>query len=132
MAKKELIYRGKTEEELKKLTIKEFADLVPARQRRTINHGFTELQKKLLLKIKKVREGKYKKPIETHCRSMIVLPEMIGLIIHVYNGKSFIPVEVTLEMLGHYLGEFTINRQKVSHSAPGVGATRSSASASVK
>src|SRR3989338_6934456 len=132
MAKKEQTFRGKTEEDVKKMSFKEFAELVPARQRRTINRGFTEMQKRLLAKVKKVKEGKYKKPIKTHCRNMVIVPDMLGLIINVHSGKEFVPVEVTIEKLGHYLGEFRMTRNKVQHSAPGVGATRSSAARSVK
>ncbi len=132
MAKKEYSYRGISLEELKKMDTTEFAKLVPARQRRSLARGFTDMEKKLLLKVKKTKEGKYKKPIKTHCRDMIVVPEMLGLTVHVHFGKGFTPVEIQPEMLGHYLGEFTINRSKVAHSAPGIGATRSSAAASVK
>lgn len=129
---KELTYRGKNAQDLQKMSLKEFAELLPARQRRTINRGFTELQKKLLVKIQKVKAGKYKKPIKTHCRNIVIIPEMLGLTIHVHKGKEYMPVEITVEKLGHYLGEFRMTRGIVKHSAPGVGATRSSASASVK
>ena len=57
---------------------------------------------------------------------------MIGLTIHVYTGKEYVPVVVSHEMIGSYLGEFTMTRKKVQHSAPGIGATKSSASVSVK
>ena len=67
-----------------------------------------------------------------HCRGMIILPEMVGQTINVHDGKSFIAVRIVDEMIGHSLGEFTYNRKRVSHSAPGIGATRSSASLSVK
>lgn len=127
MAKKEFTYRGKTVEELKKMSISEFKELLPARQRRSLKRGLTEQQKRLL---KRTRNGE--KDIKTHCRDMIILPEMIGFMIKVHNGKEFVAVMVTEEMLGHYLGEFVITRQKVEHSAPGIGATRSSASLSVK
>ena len=63
---------------------------------------------------------------------MIVIPEMLGNLIHIYNGKEFVPVEITYEMLGRYLGEFATTRRKVEHSAPGIGATKSSAAMSVK
>ena len=63
---------------------------------------------------------------------MIVLPEMVGILIQIYNGKAFSPVEITHEMIGHYLGEFAMTRRKVEHSAPGIGATKSSAAMSVK
>ncbi len=132
MAKKIFAYRGKKIEELKALDLKEFSKLLPARQRRSIARGFTDMQKKLLLKIKDSKEGKWKKPIKTHCRDMIIIPEMVGVQIHIYNGKKFALIEIQPEMLGHYLGEFAHTRSRVAHSAPGVGATKSSAAASVK
>ncbi len=104
----------------------------PARQRRSLSRGLSEQQKKLLLKVKKAKEGSWKKPIKTHCRDMIVIPEMLGSTIHVYSGKKFMEVRIQPEMLGLYLGELSLTRGKVAHSAPGIGATKSSASASVK
>jgi small subunit ribosomal protein S19 len=132
MALKQFTYRGKKLEELQRIDIKEFIKLVPARQRRSLKRGFSEPQKKLLAKIRKFKDGKIKKIIKTHCRNMIILPEMVGLTIHVHKGKSFVPVVIQEEMIGHYLGEFVLTRQDVKHSAPGIGATRSSAAASVK
>lgn len=127
MAKKEFTFKGKTLEELKNVSLNELAQLMTGRPRRTIKRGFTEQQKILL---KKLRANE--KNIETHCRDMIILPEMIGRIIKVHHGREFIPVTLEPEMIGHYLGEFVLTRKKVSHSAPGIGATRSSASLSVK
>lgn len=127
MAKKELTFKGKTAEELKKMSLGELAQLLNSRQRRTIKRGFTEQQKILL---KKIRNNE--KNIETHCRDMIILPEMIGNTIKVHQGKEFLPVNIGVDMVGHYLGEFLLTRKRVAHSAPGIGATRSSASLSVK
>ena len=132
MAKKELTYKGKTVDELKKISLQDFIKLVPSRQRRTLMRGFTEPQKILLKKIRAVIAGKYKKPIKTHCRNMIIVPEMLDMIINVYTGKDYMPVMITPEHLGKYLGEFGHTRRKVEHSAPGIGATKSSAAASVK
>lgn len=132
MAKKQFTYRGKTIEELMAMDLKNFAQLAPARQRRSLEHGLSDPQKKLLLKIRKTKEGKWKKPIKTHCRDMIVLPEMVDMTIHVYAGKAFILIKIQQEMIGHYLGEFTLTRNRVQHSAPGIGATKSSSAASVK
>jgi len=132
MAIREFKYRGKTVEELKKMDIKDFIHLVPSRQKRSLKRGFTEPQKKLLLRVRKFKEGKSKKIIKTHCRDMIIVPEMLGLTIHIHRGKNFVPVMMQNEMLGHYLGEFAFTRQEIKHSAPGIGATRSSAAASVK
>ncbi len=132
MARKEFSYRGKTFEELKAMDLKEFAELLPARTRRSILRGFSEDQKRLLLKIKKTKEGKYKKNIRTHCRDLVVIPEMVGVLVYVHAGKNFVPVELQPETLGFYLGELTLTRTRVTHSAPGIGATKSSSAASVK
>ena len=132
MAIKEFIFKGKTIEELKELDIKEFAKLIPSRQRRTLTRGFTDAQKRLLQKVDKAIEGKYKKPIKTHCRNMVILPKMIGKTFRVYTGRDFAPITITLEMIGHYLGEFAHTRKSVSHSSAGVGATRSSKSTSAR
>ena len=127
MAKKEFTYKGKTLDELKKLSLKEFIELVPTRIRRTLKRGFTDQQKILIENIKKG-----KKTIITDCRTMIILPFMVGLTINVYNGKEFVPVAIQTEMVAHRLGEFTLTRKGVKHSAPGIGATRSSAAISVR
>ncbi len=125
-------FRGYGEEELKKMDLNEFAKLVKSKERRKIMRGFTPAEKKLLKDIEDTISGKNKKPIKTHCRDMVVIPKMLGLTIYVHNGKEFVPVEITIEKLGHRLGEFAITRKRVKHSAPGVGATRSSAFISVK
>jgi|TARA_Y100000031_G_C8113729_1_gene334779 small subunit ribosomal protein S19 len=127
MAKKEFTYRGKNLEELKNLSINELAELLPSRQRRSLKRGFNDQQKILLNKIKKNESN-----IETHCRDMIVLPEMVSKTIKVHNGKEFFTVIIIEEMIGHCLGEFAPTRNRVEHSAPGIGATRSSAALSVK
>jgi small subunit ribosomal protein S19 len=132
MAKKELTYKGKNIDELKRMSLQDFIKLVPARQRRTLLRGFTEPQKKLLKKVRLAVSGKYKKQIKTHCRNMIIIPDMLDLIINIYTGKDYTPVLITSEHLGKYLGEFGHTRRKVEHSAPGIGATKSSAAASVK
>ena len=129
---KEILFKGKTQEQMKSVSREEFLKMISSRQRRTLKRGLTDSQKLLMTKINKVKEGKYKKPIKTHCRDMIIIPEMLGLKIHIHNGKLFNPVEITVEMLGQYLGEFAPTRGTVKHSAPGIGATKSSSSASVK
>jgi len=126
MVKKEFAYRGMKFEDLQKLSIKEFAELLPARQRRSILRGFTEEQKTFL---KKLRSGKEAK---THCRDMIILPEMVNKVIKVYTGKEFVRLDVENEMIGHRLGEFALTRKRVTHNSPGVGATRSSSNVSVR
>ncbi len=127
MALKEFTYKGKTLEQLKKLDLKQLADILPARKRRSLKRGFTPAQKAFLVKVNKALTGKTKKPIRTHCRDMVVLPEMVGLLIHVHAGREFVPISIIPEMIGYYLGELTMTRKKVTHSAPGLGATKSSA-----
>jgi small subunit ribosomal protein S19 len=50
----------------------------------------------------------------------------VGRRIAIYNGQHFVEIEIKPEMIGHYLGEFAVTRRGVTHSGPGVGATRSS------
>ena len=123
---KQFMYHGKTLEEIMKLDLEQYMKLIPSRQRRSLKRNALKTYKPLLDKIKKAKQGNYKKPIKTHARDMVILPEMIGLIIHVHSGKMFVPVSITEEMLGHYLGEFAKTRSRVQHSAPGIGATKSS------
>jgi small subunit ribosomal protein S19 len=113
-------YRGKTLDELQKMDMDEFAELLPSRQRRSLKRGLDERQKKLL---KEIRDQDH---VKTHARDMIIVPEMVGKTLDVHNGQEYVSVEIEERMIGHYLGEFTRNRQKVEHSAPGLGATRSS------
>ncbi len=120
MASDEFKFRGYDLRELQKMNMDEFAELLDARKRRTIQRGLSERQTKLL---KKIRRNDH---VKTQERDMIVVPEMVGKTIAVYNGQEYTDVEIEPEMIGHYLGEFTYNRQTVQHSAPGLGATRSS------
>lgn len=129
LKKKESMYRGKTLEELKKLDIREFARLLKSNEKRTVLKQYDEIQRFVLRCNKKLQKGK---PIRTHLRELVIVPHMIGLKINIYNGKEFVPVDMMFEMLGHRLGEFSATRQRVKHGAAGIGATRSSASMSVK
>jgi small subunit ribosomal protein S19 len=123
---REFTYRGYTIDQLKSLPMDEFINLLSARERRSIKRGLLKKHKVLIEKVRKAKEGKYSKPIRTHARDMIILPEMVGLTIHVYNGKEFVPVEINPEMVGHRLGEFSITTKKVIHGVPGLRATRGS------
>ncbi|MHA1238962.1 MAG: 30S ribosomal protein S19 [Candidatus Odinarchaeia archaeon] len=120
-------YRGYELEALQKMSMDQFIQLLPSRLRRSLMRGLTEEQKKFLERIRKIRSQKRDTQIiRTHSRDMIILPEMVGLTIGVYNGKEFIPVKITIEHVGHYLGEFAPTCKKVTHGSPGIGATRSS------
>jgi small subunit ribosomal protein S19 len=132
LARKVFKYQGYTLEELKDMSLEDLVKILPARQRRSLNRGFLPRQQIVLDKFRKLKKQKIKekggKPlvIKTHCRDMIVLPEMIGTIFGIYNGKEFMEVEFTPEMIGCYFGEFAPTRQRVQHGDPGMGATRSS------
>ena len=129
---KEFLFRGKTVEELKKMEDKDLILLLKSRVRRALKRGFTAQQKKFILKLDQKLKGTYKKNLKTHCRELIILPKMIGLEIHVHNGKGFTPLLVMPEMIGHRLGEFAATRSMVKHNAPGVGATKSSTAIQAK
>ncbi len=123
----EFTYRGHTLEELQELSLEEVTELLPARQRRSIERGLTIEQQKLLEKARqKGDEETANAPIRTHLRNMPILPEFVGLTFAVYNGQSFERVQVDPEMIGHYLGEFQLTRTSVEHGQAGIGATRSS------
>ena len=64
--------------------------------------------------------------VKTHLRNMIIVPEMIGSVVGIYNGKQFSQVEIMPEMIGKYLAEFSITYKPISHGRPGIGATNSS------
>lgn len=71
---------------------------------------------KLLRKIEKAQASQKKSVIKTWSRSSMVIPDMVGLTIAVHNGKTFIPVYVTENMVGHKLGEFAPTRTYRGHS----------------
>jgi len=125
MAKEEL-WRGLTKEEAKKLDDAAFMGHLNSRQRRSLRRGLSEEKKAFLEKVKG------KDNVKTHLRDMIIMPSMLDKTIKVYNGKEFVSVRIGLEMLGHYLGEFALTRKSIKHSAPGVGATKSSSALSVR
>jgi small subunit ribosomal protein S19 len=116
----EFSYRGKSLEELQEMSHDELAPLMNSRARRKLERGLRDNEQKLLEKLKD------KDRVQTHLRAMIVLPEMVGKTIEIYNGQGFEEVEIEKDMIGHYFGEFAKTRKQVSHSAPGLGATRSS------
>ena len=126
---KEFNYRGHSLDSLLNLSMDEFINLLPSRQRRSLQRGLTPEQRILLEKIRKAKEVIKKGQamiVKTHVRDVIILPEMVGVKLSVHNGKEFIPVEIKPAMIGHYLGEFAITNKPVRHGTPGIGASRSS------
>ena len=123
---REFTYRGLSQKELEELPLDKLLKLFPARIRRSLTRGINDNKRKLIGEIKATKEGKLKTPINTHLRDLIILPYMVGITVNVYSGKEFVPVTITSEMVSHYLGEYVITNKRVSHGAPGVGASRSS------
>lgn len=121
---KEVFYRGKNVEELKKLDVREFAKYLPSRSRRTVLRNFQFIE----TFVKRCETAvANKKKIRTHLRDIVIVPRMVGMTIGVYNGKTFNDVHVSHLMLGSRLGEFSLTRNKVTHGKPGIGSTKSSA-----
>jgi small subunit ribosomal protein S19 len=121
--RKEFTYRGKTVEELKKLDVREFSKYLKSGARRTTLRQFQQIEDF----INRANEKNEKnKPIRTHLRSLVIVPEMVGMKINIHDGRNFFPVIITGEMLGHRFGEFAVTRGKVKHSKAGIGATKGS------
>ena len=123
---KEYTYRGLSQKELESLSLDKILQLFPARARRSLTRGINDNKRKLIEEMKAAKSGILKNPINTHLRDVLILPTMVGVTLNVYSGKEFRPVTITTEMVGHYLGEYVITNKRVSHGAPGVGASRSS------
>ena len=102
---KEFNYRGHSLQELQAMSLDSLLSVFPARQRRSLSRGITD---------------------EKHLRDLIILPYMVGVTIHVHNGKDFTPFEIKQEMISHYLGEYVMTNKRVVHGTPGVGSSRSS------
>nr|AJS11699.1 30S ribosomal protein S19 [uncultured archaeon] len=127
--KKQFTFRGKTIEELKGMDIREFSKYLTSRQRRFALRQFQDIEKFVERMKRKTAKNKAAK---THLRDLIVSPGLIGMKILVHNGRNFIPVEITEEMLGHKLGEFAPTRARIKHGKAGVGATKGTKSLSKK
>ena len=120
MARKIFKYRGKTIEQLKEMSERDFVKLLPTKQRRSFAKGYTEEEKIVIDLLKAGKDN-----LKTHCRTIVILPHMVGKTLFIHNGKSFQKIMFTEDMLGHYFGEFALTRKRLQHSSPGVGATKS-------
>jgi small subunit ribosomal protein S19 len=127
----EFMIRGYTLNQLKSMSIEEFAQKVAdSRTRRTLLRrlkiGFPPEWENFYRKCYLQLQGKYKKTVKTHAREIVILPSIVGAKVGVYNGKEFVEFEIKPEMIGRRLGEFVYTTKKVQHSAPGIGASKSS------
>jgi small subunit ribosomal protein S19 len=73
------------------------------------------IHESLWRKVKALREKGEKKVIKTYKRASMIIPEMVGMTIAVYNGRKFIPIYCTESMVGHKLGEFSLTRTFKGH-----------------
>lgn len=121
--RKEFTYRGKSLEELKKLDVREFSKYLKSKPRRTVLRQFQKIED--FVNRAKIKMNK-NKSIRTHQRELVIVPEMVGMRISIHDGRNFVPVNITGEMLGHRFGEFALTRGRVKHSKAGVGATKGS------
>ena len=126
MAKK-FTYRGREIEELQKMSLAQFAELLPSRERRTLKRGFTDTQQKFMDKL-----NSEKNKIKTHCRELVIVPLMVGKTISIHRGNKYDDVLIMPEMLGLRLGDMAMTRIRGKHSAPGICATKGTSSASVR
>lgn len=121
------VWRGVEEEKLSEMSLEEFMKLTTARERRTLKRLNTNPKlKKFIEKVRRIKKENPKKMIKTKIRDAIILPEWLGLVFGVYNGKEYKRVDITIQKIGKRLGDFSHTTSRVIHSGPGVGATRGS------
>ncbi|KAI6179419.1 30S ribosomal protein S19 [Aphelenchoides besseyi] len=123
-------YRGVDLDQLLDMDRPQFAKLLHCRARRRLERGLLKKHRSLLQRLVKAKKNakELEKPtcIKTHLRDMIILPEMVGCVVGIHSGRAYNQVEIRAEMIGHYLGEFSITYKPVKHGRPGIGATHSS------
>jgi small subunit ribosomal protein S19 len=120
-------WKGYDEENISTVPFEDFLKIVGSRERRTLMRVKSNPPlKKLMDKVKLVKEKDPKKMIKTHVREAVILPQWVGLTFGVYNGKEFKRVDITIHKVGKRLGDFSHSVGRVIHSGPGVGATRGS------
>ena len=84
--------------------------------------------------LKKVEKSKLKSnptPIKTWSRKSTIIPEFVGISFLIYNGKKFIPIKISEEMVGHKLGEFSPTRQFSGHTPADKKAAQTAVSSTV-
>eukprot|EP01017_Pseudomicrothorax_dubius_P029054 TRINITY_DN34_c0_g1_i1.p1 TRINITY_DN34_c0_g1~~TRINITY_DN34_c0_g1_i1.p1 ORF type:complete len:152 (-),score=49.82 TRINITY_DN34_c0_g1_i1:169-624(-) len=130
-AVRKFTFRGMELEDLLKLSNEKLIEHLRARQRRRFNRGLKHKYQRLMTKLRKAKKGlepgAKPAPVKTHLRNAIITPEMVGSVVGIHSGRGFTNVEIKFDMIGHYLGEFSITYKPTTHGKPGVGATKSSA-----
>merc|ERR1711881_619351 len=129
---KKFSYRGIELDKLLDLSTEEFLNMTNTRHRRSFRRGVKKRHQTLIAKMRKAKKnagtdaGDKPAPVKTHLRNVTILPDMVGNIIGVYNGKMMLGIEVKPEMIGTFFGEYGISYKPVRHGRPGIGATHSS------
>ena len=133
---KKYTFRGKDIDDLMGLSEEKLLELFKSRQRRKFNRGLKHKFSRLIMKIRKskknVQPGEKPPAVKTHLRNAVIMPEMVGAVLGIHNGKEFTTVEIKFDMIGRYLGEFALTYKMTSHGKPGVGATKGSQHADLK
>ena len=120
-------YRGKTADELSKMSVSESLPMLTSRARRALTRVANNKSIKVKKFMKMVAAMKDKaKVIRTQVREAVIVPEWLGRTFAVHNGKEWKNVHVSVDKLGYRLGDFAHTTGRVLHSGPGVGATRGS------
>eukprot|EP00435_Cladocopium_sp_Y103_P022660 s1928_g5.t1 len=121
---KKYSYRGVDLDKLLDMSNQDLMELFCARQRRKFSRGIKRAPITVLKKLRKAKRdtayGEKPEAVKTHLRNMVIVPEMIGSVVGVYNGKQYITVEIKPEMIGHYLGEFSITYKPIKHGRAGM------------
>jgi small subunit ribosomal protein S15e len=116
-------FRGIELDNLLDMPTADVVKMFNARQRRKFARGIQRGPMTLIKKLTKAKKecvyGEKPVAVRTHLRDTIILPEMIGSIVGVYNGKQFINVEIKPDLVGFYLGEFSITYKPVKHGRAG-------------
>ena len=73
------------------------------------------VEESLIKKVDKQKNETIKKPIKTWSRKSTIIPDFVGVSFLIYNGKKFIPITISEDMVGHKLGEFAPTRQFAGH-----------------
>merc|ERR1712027_2994 len=128
---KKFSYRGIDLDDLLNMSTEEFTNMTNSRHRRSLRRGLKKKHSNLIAKLNKEKlavQGTMErpKPVKTHLRDIMILPQMVGNIIGIYNGKQMLGVEIKAEMVGTYTGGYGITYKPVRHGRPGIGSTHSS------
>ncbi|VCX15141.1 unnamed protein product [Gulo gulo] len=126
----EFTYHGVDLEQLLDVSYEQLMQLFCALQQQRLNRGLQRKQHSLLEHLDEAKEeaSLMEKPevLKTHLQDMEDRGSMVGSMVAVCNGKTFIQVEIKPEMIGHYLGKFSITYTSEKHDRPSIGATHSS------